>query len=380
MSIAKLRDEEGQTRAKLHEVEVRIDSLNLESAFSGRISVQNEGDIPLKPAIDNRKKVSVALATLGMTFGFAVVLGIGLMDTRIRSLDDARASIHTTTVLGILPTLPSDLTDVESVNNAAHCVHNVRTMMQIGSSRDDRHAFVITSPGPQTGKTSLSMALGLSFAGTGTRTLLIDCDLVGGGLTARADAIIADEALASEVAGRGLIDALLDKPLEDCVHLTRIPNLSILPLGEATESDVTRLSPKTIKALLTAARKAYDTIIIDTGPTPGSIESSLVAAQADGVVMVVSRGENRLNAERAVDHLRSCGANVVGMVFNRADTRDMDASGATSVSRRSIRRQHRMAESDGLLATGMIDKDGTPRMGPLGRSVSLSGMHETEEA
>ena len=40
-----------------------------------------------------------------------------------------------------------------------------------------------------TGKTSLTLALGVSFASSGARTLLIDCDLIGGGLTRRVNAI-----------------------------------------------------------------------------------------------------------------------------------------------------------------------------------------------
>jgi capsular exopolysaccharide synthesis family protein len=371
MRLARLRNDEQMAQQNLDRVVERIDQLNLESAFSGRISILARGDLPVKPEIDSRKKVAVAMGVLGATAGFGVVLLIGILDPRIRSLNDAIASIQSTTVLGMLPTMPDDLTDVESVTNAAHCVHNIRTMMQIGSTREDRHVFVITSPGPQTGKTSLSIALGLSFAGTGTKTLLLDCDLIGGGLSGRARVILDGDAVPDNATGMGLLDAATGEPLSKCVLPTQIPNLDLLPLGDADDSDVNRLSPKAIRRLLDEVRKHYDTVIIDTGPTPGSLEASLVGAQADGVVLVVSRGEDRVHTERAVDHLRSCGANVIGMVFNRADARDMEESGATSVSRRSIRRQDRDIDQQ-FVATGLFNSPDGKHIGPIGRSVGLS--------
>jgi len=43
--------------------------------------------------------------------------------------------------------------------------------------------------------------------------------------------------------------------------------------------------------VLEQARKRFDVILVDTGPVPGSIESSVAASQVDGVVLCVSRGQ-----------------------------------------------------------------------------------------
>lgn len=354
MALANLHDEEEVVRQKLSDVTVRVEQLNLESAFSGRASLLSDGDLPVTPAIDHRNKVAAALGVFGMTIGFGAVLLVGVADPRIRSVGDARAAIKGAPLLGMMPTMPKDLTDTEQVTNAAHSIHNVRTMMQISSRSDSSSAFVVTSPGPQTGKTSLSMALGLSFAGTGSRTLLIDGDLIGGGLSRRIETLLDDAAITGDNAGRGLMDAVDGRDINECVQPTQVPDLWVLMLDNASESDVTRLSPKVVQQLLANARDRFDTIVIDTGPTPASLEASLLAAQADGVVIVVSRGENQVDGVRAVDHLRSCGANVVGMIFNRADQRDLDASGMASVSRRSIR-QHDAAAYGDLDAAGLVN-------------------------
>ena len=66
------------------------------------------------------------------------------------------------TLLGILPNLPDRLSDPEQAAIAAHCVHQIRTMLQIngGVEGGERRVFAVTSASPGDGKTSLTLALG----------------------------------------------------------------------------------------------------------------------------------------------------------------------------------------------------------------------------
>src|SRR5213075_933158 len=114
----------------------------------------------------------------------------------------------------------------------------------------------------------------------------------------------------------GMLNAIDGENLLDCVAETGIERLAILPLGTAMPSDVSRLSPAIIGSILEQARQHFDVVLIDTGPIPGSLEASVAASAADGVVLVVSRGEHRPMAERSIAHLLDIGANVAGMVFN----------------------------------------------------------------
>jgi len=99
-------------------------------------------------------------------------------------------------------------------------------------------------------------------------------------------------------------------------------------------------------------------VLIDTGPVPGSLEASVAAAAADGVVLVVSRGEHRPMAERSIQHLLDIGASLAGMVFNRAEGRDMDFATTTkrlsSFDRRGMRSvSKRQNEQDAADTEGM---------------------------
>ncbi|HEY7120398.1 MAG TPA: hypothetical protein VH475_27665, partial [Tepidisphaeraceae bacterium] len=115
--------------------------------------------------------------------------------------------------------------------------------------------------------------------------------------------------------------------------------------------------------LIEACREHFDIIVIDTGPILGSLEASVVATEADGVIMAVARGQQQPLVEKAIKHLRSIGAHVFGIVFNRAEQRDFQRSVASASIRSLSARPH---EPRGLLP----EADESSRFGPLARSVA----------
>src|SRR4029453_11198309 len=178
------------------------------------------------------------------------------------------------------------------------------------------NVFAIPRSAPGDGKTSLTLALGLSFAASGSRTLLIDCDLVGAGLTARLDMGGPD----------GVLEAVAHRDLIPFAPPTDIPDLSMLPVGQAQAHHAGMFSPAALKRLLNEAKKHFEIVLIDSGPVLGSIEGKPGCAAADGVILTVSRGQQRPLVEKAMQHLMSIGARFAGVVFNRAQARDFPRS------------------------------------------------------
>ncbi|HWE05031.1 MAG TPA: AAA family ATPase [Tepidisphaeraceae bacterium] len=308
-------------------------------------------DLSSQASVASQK--NIAFGALGFLFGGALPVGFfvlaGLMNPRFRFSDEATGKPTTgLTLLGILPDLPDRLSDPEQASIAAHCVHQIRTMLQIntGSGLEDRRVFAITSAAPGDGKTSLTLALGLSYAACGTRTLLIDCDLIGSGLTSRMNVAAAE----------GVLEAISHRSLLEYVRTTDIADVSILPVGSSQHLHASTLSPAALRRLIEEAKKHFDTILIDTGPVLGSIEASLVAAAADAVVLAVSRGQQRPLVERTVQHLQHIKANLAGVVFNRAKSADFDRS----ISGASLRSAS--SSGPGHNARGT-------RMGPVARAV-----------
>jgi polysaccharide biosynthesis transport protein len=208
-------------------------------------------------------------------------------------------------------------------------VHHLRNMLQLNTPpREDGTIYGITSASAGDGKTSLALSLAMSFAAMGHRTLLVDADLVGRGLTRQLN--LSDTA--------GLCEALKATTLNGEVHETRVTNLSALPVGFADKVQPEQISSVDLQGVLARARQQFDTIIVDTGPILGSLEANLVSPMCDRVVMVVSRGQNSKILRSAMGRLGRLGATCGGLVFNRAEMNDFDRSvSSVSLSGRSLR-------------------------------------------
>ena len=95
------------------------------------------------------------------------------------------------------------------------------------------------------------------------------------------------------------------------------PNLAAIPVTEeAVRTGI--MSAPTIRSILDAAVGAFDWVVIDGPPVVESPEAASLAAQVDGVVMVLHAGRvKRPVVTRAVEVLRKNGGRVLGTVLNR---------------------------------------------------------------
>lgn len=386
LKIDDLSAQASKLEEELDVIDHRLEQLRTElGGNAGRLEVATDAHALSSP-INSGKRKQLAVAGLGggAMFGFGIVLLIGLMDPRVRSTDEATSRLGSTRLLGVLPMLPEDLGDPASAAVVGYAVHHMRTLLQLGHRSASSPAFAVTGPATGSGKTSLTISLGMSFAATGARTLLIDSDLAGGGLSYRLEAVVRrrigqilvdageittqelQQALAAASASGqrlgeslinlgllepsrlseilemqtntyvGLLDAINGEPVEGCVTQTDIDNLWVLPIGGALLDDMGRISPKAVRSVVQQAREQFDVVLIDTGPVPGSVETSMVAAEADQVVMIIARGDERNRVESAVGFLSSLGANLAGFVFNRAEQADLERSHlSSSLSSRS---------------------------------------------
>lgn len=413
--IQNYKASEEASKQRLDETTARIEHLNVESNAGGRMIIISNGDRPLEPYKDKRVAAAAGGGAGGMAFGIGLIALVGLINRRFRSLADAQAVTNPAVpLLGVLPNLPSQIENPEEAAAAAHCLHHIRTALQIHRDSHDERVYAITSPAAGAGKTSTTLALGLSFAAARCKTLLIDCDIVGGGLTARIkktchrkigqilmrEGLLTEEQLAKALpiaqkyhkrigevlvklgwltsadidhalsvqtqSQLGLLDVLNGEPLAECTIGTGIPGLFVLPLGGATSAHVGQLSPYAMRAIVDAARREYDAVLIDTGPVLGSLEASIVAAEADKVLMVLSRGESQTLAQKSISKVQSIGARIAGVVFNRATIEDIEVSGYSSTRTNSAGSSRRPVS-----VKTMTMEDGVA-VGPIGTAVASS--------
>lgn len=331
MQIRQRTEQIVELSKRLNETQKYLDELRAETKVSqgGRVSIAASGDLPVDPSTDRRIPLAVAGAMGGMGLGFGMVLVLGLIRPKYRYIDDLEASVVSAPLLGTLPELGAG--DGEHDELAANSVHHLRNMLALSpfSASQDCTVYTITSAAPGDGKTSMALALGMSFAASGQRTLMIDADLYGRGLT---------KSLNMRGA-KGLTDAAISGTLNGELRSTEYHNVWALAAGTCDPSDSTVLSKDRVARILKEIRQQFDVVVVDTGPILGSVEGNLLAALSDGVVLMVSRGQDSKLVRACLKRLGSIGARCAGMVFNRATRVDFEHS----MSHTSLRSRRQLA-------------------------------------
>jgi capsular exopolysaccharide synthesis family protein len=141
--------------------------------------------------------------------------------------------------------------------------------------------IMVTSTAPNEGKTTLSLSLARSYALTGQRTLIIDCDL-------RKPSLHRHLNIESST---GLLDYLSSDG--DGVALQSIissdPLTSVTTILGARRSNLPTdqlLSAVSFARLISAARNSFEVIVLDTPPVGPVIDGHYVAPHADAIVFV----------------------------------------------------------------------------------------------
>ncbi|MEM7624092.1 MAG: AAA family ATPase [Planctomycetota bacterium] len=342
----------------LRATEDRITTITVESQASGRLEIVSQGRVPFAPVNGNRRAQARILGAVGgIAFGVVLIGGLGLLDRRLHSIRQAQEAAHGLKLLGSLPNLSETPADGDQGLRAAMGVHEARIQLQTMMAAHSEKVIAVTSPNPGSGKTSTCSALGVSFALANNRTLIIDLDLVGRALSTT----YAHHN--REHPSLGLLDVFRGRKITDCVSPMPIPGLDLLPARAAHVRDVSTLCHSTVRRLIDDAREHYDIVIIDTGPIGASLEASLVAPEADRVALVVSRGDDEKAVRAAHNRLKDLGADIAGLIYNRAGADDMAQSTSSSFSRFGPRAGTFSADGEAVGGT----------YGPLARETAASG-------
>lgn len=309
---------------ELDRINREIEAMQDQDQMGGRLTIINSGEVPLAPFKDYRMKVGAAAALAGASLPVGLFAGLGLLRRRYRYSDETAADISPSVpLLGILPTLAhageTGRLDVHRAADAAQRIHQIRVLLESARGPHESATYLVTSASAGEGKTSIAMSLGLSFSAAGSRTLLVDGDLIAQQLTR---GLRAEEL-------PGLREALDAGTVQGYLRQTA-GGLYVLPVGCVDPGEACALSHAAIRRLLAQARRHFDVILVDSGPILGSVEASVFAQELDGVLLVVSRGLAPTSAQQTMRHIAALGARVRGFVFNRAKSSDFQSSSYSS--------------------------------------------------
>jgi tyrosine-protein kinase Etk/Wzc len=209
-------------------------------------------------------------------------------------------------VLAELPRTPSGAPFPAVASPTSLMTNQLRLLHRMIAAANDGKVGVvqITSPRPGDGKSTVAANLAAVVANSGLRVALIDGDLHRPRLAG----------LFAKASSPGLGEALTRAKPVDFQPI----NDHLFLLAAGTADDPTGvLGDAGLPRLLSALRKEFDAVVIDSPPVRPLADAVLVAGLADAVVLVVDPARSSADDLRdALDTLDRAHARIAGVVLN----------------------------------------------------------------
>lgn len=288
------------------------------------VKILDAGQAPLKPV---RPKVLLNLILalfLGAGGGIGIAFLLENMDQSIKLQADIESFLH----LACLTTVPlyssqegkegtpPALVSFKDNNSAfAERFRSLRTNIIYSNPDLSKRVIMVTSCGPEEGKTTTAVNLATVFAQFGEKVVLIDADLRKPTL----------HSVFNVSNAGGITELLAYDNLDIKTHIkqTGITNLDFLPSGIIPPNPAELLGSNKIEALIKEFLKSYERIIFDTPPVLAATDSVILSTKSDACILVFKAGfTHRQAALRSVKLIQSVHSNILGVVLNMVKVED----------------------------------------------------------
>lgn len=208
---------------------------------------------------------------------------------------------------------PVLITQAEPKSAASEAYRMLRTNIQFAGLDQPVRSIVFTSAAPGEGKTTSVANFGVVAAEGGSRVCLIDSDLRRPTL----------HRVFGVTNTRGLTTALLHNlPLATLAQPTRTPSLSIVTSGPLPPNPSELVGSRRMRELIEATATDFDLVLCDSPPIISVTDGIALAAQCDGVVLVIRAGAIAHDAiRRATEQIEAVKSRVLGVLLNNVDLR-----------------------------------------------------------
>ncbi|HZK05957.1 MAG TPA: polysaccharide biosynthesis tyrosine autokinase [Actinomycetaceae bacterium] len=263
---------------------------------------------------------------LGLILGVAVSVLRFATNTRLRTAADVER-VTDIPVLGAIATDPSHddhplAVHTMSQSLRAESFRSLRTNLQFVNVSENR-SFVITSSGPQEGKSSICCNVAVSLANTGASVALVDADL-------RRPKIAEYMGIDGAVGLSSVLAGLAE--LEDAVRTWNGSKLDVLTAGRIPPNPSELLSSSQMTEVHRLLSSRYDWVLIDSPPVGVVTDAAVLSGMVGGTIIVVNvRRGRKPGLLGTISALEGIANHISGIVLTGVAPRTGDAYGVYSV-------------------------------------------------
>jgi capsular exopolysaccharide synthesis family protein len=281
-----------------------------------KVSVTQPSAVPTVP-VSPRVPLNLALGLLvGLGLGVGAAVLRDQLNTSISGIRDIE-KITGAIPLGVVPfdkaTSKQPLVDASDQGGRAEAFRTLRTNLQFTNVDEPPRTVVVSSPLPSEGKSTTACNIALTLALSGASVVLVEGDL-------RLPSL--DKYLGLSNAA-GLTSVLAGQhDVRDVIVSYQGENLAVLPAGPKPPNPSELLGSTQMSNLLGKLGSHFDYVVIDAPPLLPVTDAAVLAAMADGCVLVTRHGKTtRESLDRAVQSLAAVNARLLGTVLNFAPAR-----------------------------------------------------------
>jgi polysaccharide biosynthesis transport protein len=285
---------------------------------TSNIRIVDPAEAPLRPASPRKLPILLFALVFGIPLGCAAAIGRELVDDRVKTPDEIK-NVLGLKFLGFAPavrgatfTARGPLVNGQVPPLFSEALRTVRANVFLAAaSEPGTKVLLITSTGPNEGKTIVSSNLAVALAQSGRRVLLVDADL-------RLSKVHEVFEVAREPGFSNVLQAGL--PLKSVIRASSIPSLSIVTAGMVSQNAGDLIEAEHFQAAIAAVQDDFDWIVIDSPPVLAVSDVIAMVPAVTGVVFVVgAQMTGRRSAEAALEQLEAADAKILGAVLSRAD-------------------------------------------------------------
>lgn len=285
------------------------------------IRVVDEATVPKNPVKPNRKKDFLIAFFIGLMGGSGLAFLFEGLDQSIKTPEDVKKYVGLPPLASIALPHEDDDKNVEPefiaskkpYSTISEAYRSLRTSIMFTAVEHRRKTLLLTSAGPEEGKTTNAINLAIVMAQAGERMLLLDADLRQPRI-AKIFNIKAEHGLSEVLAGKEDLDTI--------IHKTGIQNLDVISCGSIPPNPSELLSLKKVDELIEELGTKYDRIIIDSPPVLAVTDAVVLSGKVDGTIVVVKAGETHRNAVFQVREIMKSvkSSDLIGVILNMVET------------------------------------------------------------